>query len=148
MKYLRVEIMTFIGVLGSMLSYLFGEFTEALVALCIMMVIDVILGFTNALIFKKSKKTENGRASSAQGIKGITKKIIILFIVVVANQLDIIMGVNFIKDGVIIAYATMEGLSIVENIAFMGVPVPKVVKDALEILNKKEKDETSKEDKE
>lgn len=148
MKYLRVEIMTFIGVLGSMLSYLFGGFTEALVALCIMMVIDVILGFTNALIFHKSKKTENGRASSSQGIKGITKKIIILFIVVVAHQLDIIMGVNFIKDGVIIAYATMEGLSIVENMGFMGIPVPKVVKDALEILNKKEKDETSKEDQE
>ena len=42
----------------------------------------------------------------------------------------------------------MEGLSIVENMGFMGIPVPKVVKDALEILNKKEKDETSKEDQE
>ena len=143
MKYLRVEIMTIIGVLGSMASYLFGGFTEALVALLIMMAIDIILGFTNALIFHKSKKTKSGRASSSQGVKGITKKFMILVVVVVANQLDIIMGTSIIKDGVIIAYATMEGLSIVENMAFMGVPIPKVVKDALEVLNKNEK---SKED--
>ena len=122
-----------------MVSYLFGGFTEALVALLIMMAIDIILGFTNALVFHKSKKTKNGRASSSQGVKGITKKFTILLVVVVANQLDIIMGTNIIKDGVIIAYATMEALSIVENLAFMGVPVPKVVKDALEILNKNEK---------
>lgn len=140
--------MTIIGALGSMISYLFGGFTEALIALCTMMAIDIILGFTNALIFHKSKKTENGRASSSQGIKGVTKKFMILLIVVVANQLDIIMSTNFIKDGVIIAYAAMEGLSIVENVGFMGIPIPKVIKDALEILNKKDKDEKSEEDKE
>lgn len=145
MKNIKVEVITIIGAIGGMISYLFGGFTRALIALFIMMAIDVILGFTNALFFHKSKKTENGRASSSQGIKGITKKIGILMIVMMAQQLDIIMQTSFIRDGVIIAYAAMEGLSIVENVAFMGVPVPKVVRDALEILSKR--DGKSEEDK-
>lgn len=141
----HIKIMTTIGALGSMISYLIGGFNDALIALCVIMVADILTGLTNALIFKKSKKTKNGRASSQQGIKGITKKLTILLMVVVANQMDIIMDVNFIRDGVIVAYAAMEALSVVENVAFMGIPVPKVIKNALEIMNKKdERDEEEK----
>lgn len=143
----HIKIMTTIGVLASMISYLIGGFTEALVALCIIMAIDIATGLTNALVFKRSKKTANGRASSQQGIKGISKKLIILLMVVLANQMDIILGVMFIKDGVIIAYAAMEALSVVENVAFMGIPIPKIVRDALEIMNKKS-EKSDEEDKE
>lgn len=138
---------TTIGVLASMISYLVGGFSTALIALCIIMAVDIATGLTNALVFKKSKKTLNGRASSQQGIKGITKKFLILFMVVVAHQMDLILKVSFIRDGVIVAYAAMEALSVVENMAFMGLPVPKVVMDALEIMNKKN-EKSDEEDKE
>jgi toxin secretion/phage lysis holin len=138
MTHLKITILSVTGVIGAGLSWIFGGFDAALQALCILMAIDIITGFTNALVFKKSKKTINGLASSAAGIKGITRKFLILMIVVAAHQADIIMNTGFIRDGVVISYATMELVSILENAGFMGLPIPKILKNALEILNKKE----------
>lgn len=136
---MKILTMTIIGVIGTTFSWLFGGFDSALIALCILMAFDIITGFTNALVFKKSKKTTTGAASSSAGIKGITRKFLILVIVVVAFQMDILMKTHIIRDGVIIAYAAMEALSIIENIGFMGLPIPKVLRNAIEILNDKEK---------
>lgn len=134
----KYYILTLIGSVGSVFSFLFGGFDKLLIALIIFMVIDFLSGLILAIVFKNSNKTKNGRLSSEAGIKGLAKKIFILFIVAVGTQLDIVLGVSFVRDGVVIAFISMEGLSILENVALAGVPVPKLIKNALEVLNKKD----------
>ncbi len=128
--------LTIIGSLGSLASYLFGGFDKLLIALIICMIIDFLSGLILAIVFKKSSKTKNGRVSSEAGIKGLAKKVFILFLGALAEQLDIILGTNLIRDGVIIAFISMEGISILENSTLAGLPVPKLIRDALEVLNK------------
>lgn len=134
----KYYILTLIGSVGSFFSFLFGGFDKLLIALIVFMVIDFLSGLILAIVFKNSNKTRNGRLSSEAGIKGLAKKIFILFIVAVGAQLDLVLGVSFVRDGVVIAFISMEGLSILENVALAGVPVPKVIKNALEVLNKKD----------
>ena len=135
----NIIIMIF-GSIGSLLSFLLGGFDSVMIALLIFMVIDFLSGLILAIVFKKSKKTESGRLSSQAGILGLTKKIFILFLVAVSTQLDIILGTTFIRDGTVIGFISMEGISIIENASLAGLPIPRVIKNALEIISKKEKD--------
>ena len=139
MRVKNIIIMIF-GSIGSLLSFLLGGFDSVMIALLIFMVIDFLSGLILAIVFKKSKKTESGRLSSQAGILGLTKKIFILFLVAVSTQLDIVLGTTFIRDGTVIGFISMEGISIVENASLAGLPIPKVIKNALEIISKKEKD--------
>lgn len=139
MRVKNTIIMIF-GSIGSLLSFLLGGFDSVMIALLIFMVIDFLSGLILAIVFKKSKKTESGRLSSQAGILGLTKKIFILFLVAVSTQLDIILGTTFIRDGTVIGFISMEGISIIENASLAGLPIPKVIKNALEIISKKEKD--------
>jgi toxin secretion/phage lysis holin len=139
MRVKNIIIMIF-GSIGSLLSFLLGGFDSVMIALLIFMVIDFLSGLILAIVFKKSKKTESGRLSSQAGILGLTKKIFILFLVAVSTQLDIILGTTFIRDGTVIGFISMEGISIIENASLAGLPIPRVIKNALEIISKKEKD--------
>ena len=132
----KYYILTLIGSIGSIFSYLFGGFDKLLIALIVFMVIDFLSGLILAVVFKKSKKTESGRLSSAAGIKGLSKKIFILFLIAMSQQLDIILTTSFIRDGAIIAFISMEGISILENSTLAGLKVPTVIKNVLEVLNK------------
>lgn len=134
----KYYILTLVGSIGSFFSFLFGGFDKLLIALIVFMVIDFLSGLILAIVFKNSNKTRNGRLSSEAGIKGLAKKIFILFIVAVGAQLDLVLAVTFVRDGVVIAFISMEGLSILENVALAGVPVPKLIKNALEVFNKKD----------
>lgn len=136
MKYKYIAL-TFMGTLGSLFSYLFGGFDDLMIALIVLMVIDFLSGLILAIVFKKSKKTASGRLSSEAGIRGLAKKIFILFLVAMAQQLDIVLTVSFVRDGAIIAFISMEGISILENSTLAGLKVPKVIKNILEVLNKK-----------
>jgi toxin secretion/phage lysis holin len=139
MKIKNLIVVTF-GSIGSLLSFLLGGFDSVMIALLLFMVIDFLSGLILAIVFKKSKKTESGRLSSQAGILGLTKKIFILFLVAVSTQLDIILGTTFIRDGTVIGFISMEGISIIENASLAGLPIPRVIKNALEIISKKEKD--------
>lgn len=135
MKY-KYSALFMVGTLGSFFSYLFGGFDSLMIALIILMSIDFLSGLLLAVVFKKSKKTESGRLSSAAGIKGLSKKIFILFLIAMSQQLDIILTTSFIRDGAIIAFISMEGVSILENSTLAGLKVPTVIKNVLEVLNK------------
>ena len=89
MKFKNIIIMIF-GSIGSLLSFLLGGFDSVMIALLIFMTIDFLSGIILAIVFKRSKKTLNGRLSSQAGILGLTKKIFILFLVAVSTQLDIV----------------------------------------------------------
>lgn len=134
----KEKILIFLGSIGGLVSNLFGGWNAALTTLIMFMIIDYISGFFIAVILKKSPKTETGAASSKASFAGLLKKGMILFIVLVAAQLDILSGVNFIKDATIIAFIANETISIIENAGYMGIKVPAVIMKAIDVLNSKE----------
>lgn len=126
-----------VGVVGSAIASLFGGFDAAMVTLMIFMGIDYITGLIVAGVFHTSEKTDNGALESRAGWKGLCRKGVTLLVVLVACRLDIIMGSSFIRDGVVIAFAANETISIIENAGLMGVPIPPVITRAIEVLKNK-----------
>ena len=134
---MKERILACIGFIGAALSYLIGKWDAMLIALCIAMIVDYISGLIVAFVFKNSPKTETGKASSAVCAAGLVKKLFMLVLVGVANTLDVALGVDFIKAGVIYAFLSNEILSLLENATLMGIPIPKAIQNGLDILNGK-----------
>lgn len=129
-----------IGAAGGFVAAMFGGWSDALITLIVFMSIDYATGLIVAGVFKKSKKSENGALESRAGFKGLCRKGVALLIVLVAVRLDIVMHTSYIKDAVIIAFIANESISIIENAGLMGIPVPRVIAKAIDVL--KEKDGT------
>lgn len=125
---------TILGVVGSGFASFFGGWSTGLSTLLIFMIIDYLSGLIVAGVFHHSPKTANGALESNAGFKGLCKKGMILLYVLIAYRLDLIISTNYIRDAVIIAFVANEGLSIVENAGLMGVPLPAVIKTAIEVL--------------
>lgn len=132
---------TLIGVIGGFIASLFGGWDAALVTLIIFMAIDYITGLIVAGVFHNSEKTANGALESRAGWKGLCRKGVTLLIVLVGCRLDVVMGSNFIRDAVVIAFIANETLSIIENAGLMGLPIPAVITKAIEVLKKKAESE-------
>ena len=130
-------ICTALGAIGAGIAAAFGGWSAALTTLIIFMAIDYISGLILAGVFHRSSKSESGALESKAGWKGLCRKGLTLLIVVVASRLDVMLGTTFVKDAVCIAYICNEAISILENAGMMGVPIPKAVKNAIEILKKK-----------
>lgn len=140
MSGLKVGICTGFGIVGSGIAAAFGGWDAGLMTLVILMAIDYLTGFMVAAIWHKSPKSENGALESKAGWKGLCRKGVTLLIVLIGAQLDKLLGVDFVRNAVIIGYAVNELISIIENAGLMGVPVPEVVQRAIELLQKKGED--------
>ena len=138
---MKIKLLTFIGVVGSWIASLFGGWDAALMTLVIFMGIDYTTGLIVAGVFRASKKTPNGALESTAGWKGLCRKGVVLLIVLVACRLDLIMGSNFIRDAVVIAFIANETISIIENAGLMGIPIPAVITKAIEVLKSKAESE-------
>ena len=125
------------GAVGAGIASAFGGWSAALTTLVIFMAIDYVSGLVLAGVFHRSSKSESGALESKAGWKGLCRKGLTLLIVVVASRLDIMLGVSFVKDAVCIAYICNEAISILENAGLMGVPIPKAIKNGIEILKKR-----------
>lgn len=134
---LKGAILSVFGLCGAFVLKLFGGWDSIMLTLIIFIAIDYLTGLLVAGVFKASPKTTNGALESKAGLKGLCKKGMILFFVLIAAQLDMIVGVNFIRDGTIVAFCANELLSIVENAGLMGVPIPAPITNAIEVLKKK-----------
>lgn len=126
------------GAVGSFVAAALGGWDHAIITLISFMLIDYFTGWILAVVFKKSHKTETGGYSSAIGLKGLCKKVMILLLVCVANMLDKQIGANYIRDGVCIAFMANEAMSIIENAGLMGLPIPEWLIKALDVLQTKE----------
>ena len=135
---MKETICAFFGVIGSALVYYIGGVDTVLTVLAIFMVIDYISGIIVAVIFKNSPKTESGKVNSGASLKGLCKKLFMMVLVGVAHLLDLVLGTDFIRSGLVIAFITNETISIIENAGLMGIPIPKVLENAIDILNEKE----------
>lgn len=138
---MRLKLLTCVGVAGGWIASLFGGWDAALSTLLIFMGIDYITGLIVAGVFHTSEKTQNGALESRAGWKGLCRKGGTLLVVLVACRLDLIMGSNFIRDAVVIAFVANETISIIENAGLMGIPIPAVITQAIEVLKKKAENE-------
>lgn len=120
--------LVFTGV-GGWLGYFLGGWDGMLYALLAFVVVDYITGVMCAVVDKK--------LSSAVGFKGICRKVLILLLVGIANILDVqVIGTgSVLRTAVIFFYISNEGISIVENAAHLGLPVPEKVRVVLEQLH-------------
>lgn len=129
-----------LGIIGAVIAAYLGGWDTALQALVVFMTIDYITGIVVAAVFKNSLKTESGTLNSRIGLKGLFRKLAMLAGVLMAYYLDQVAGTDFVRDATCLAFICNEGLSIIENFGLMGVPIPDVVINAIDVLkdNKKE----------
>ena len=129
-------ILVCIGAVGSFLSYLIGGWDAAAITLTIFMAIDLITGWIVAFSHR-SKKTESGGYSSKVGFIGLSKKFIILLLIMVAHRFDLMLGVDYIRTAACISFMANESLSIIENAGLIGVPIPKIITKGIDLLHEK-----------
>ena len=133
MKY-KEMISAAAGAAGALIVKLTSGWNGAITTLLIFMAVDYLSGIILAGVFKKSPKSKSGALESHAGFKGLVRKGIILSLVMLAFRLDMVTGQDFIADGVIIAFITNEAISITENAALIGVPLPAPLIRAIDVL--------------
>lgn len=129
-------ILSALGAFGAIISTALGGFDKAIITLLVFMAVDYLTGLFVA--FKhKSNKTTSGGLSSAVGFIGLMKKCSILLMVVVAHYIDGFIGANYTRDAVCLTYILNELLSIIENAGVLGIPIPRVIKNGIDMLKKR-----------
>lgn len=120
------------GVGGGFIGFLWGDMDGFLICMLVFMAIDYITGVASAY---RTKTLDSQIAFS-----GFLKKIMLLLIVVMANLLDILIlkRPGSLRTIVLFYYIGNDGISILENAAKMGIPIPKRLKDALTQLKENE----------
>lgn len=126
-----------VGMVGSFIASLFGGWSASLTTLMIFMAIDYLTGLVVAGVFHKSPKTASGGLESKAGLKGLVRKCTMLLFVLIGYRLDLAVGTTYIRDGVCIAFIVNELISIVENSGLMGLPIPSVITNAIDVLKTK-----------
>ena len=134
---MKVKILPLFGLLGGFLSAAIGGFDYLIQSLLIGMAIDYITGLCVAGIFHKSRKSANGSLDSKECFRGLCKKFVIIGLVVIGHRIDGILGIKLVRDGMAISFFLNECISIVENLGIMGVPLPKIVTKAIDLLRTK-----------
>lgn len=130
-------ISMFIGLIGGMITTFLGGWSAGMTTLLIFMVIDYVSGIVVAAVFKNSKKTESGALESKAGWRGLCKKCMTLLFVIIAYRLDLLLNSDYIRDAVVIGFCVNELISIIENAGLMGIPLPKVIVRALDVLRER-----------
>lgn len=131
---MKTEVCALAGIIGGAAASALGGWDQSLITLIVFMAVDYITGLIVAGVFHRSGKTDSGTLSSNVGFKGLVKKGVMLLVVLMAARLDLLLGVAFVRDAVIIAFILNELISIVENSGLMGVPIPPVIKKAIDML--------------
>ena len=123
-----------VAVIGIILQHLFGPWSDSFETLLILMVIDYITGISAAYI------NPNMKLDSSKCGAGALKKVVILLIIATTYRIDLI-GQTMAKDVVLLFFIGREALSVLENAANCGLPIPQKLKDTLaqftETKNKK-----------
>lgn len=141
MKEFWNTIQLIFAAVGGWLGYFLGGCDGLLIALVIFAVVDYVTGVMCAVADKK--------LNSEVGFKGICRKVLIFLLVGIANILDVqVIGTgSVLRTAVIFFYLSNEGVSLLENAAHLGLPVPEKLKEVLEQLHDRaEAEDKQKED--
>ena len=125
---MKIEFNSVVATLATGATYLFGGWDVALITLVVFIVLDYITGVIIAI--------NNHTLSSAVGMKGLSKKFLIILILIGAVCLDRLMSneAYIFRTLVCYFYIANEGISLIENAASLGLPVPEKLKEILEQL--------------
>jgi toxin secretion/phage lysis holin len=119
-----------VGVVGSVVTWMFGGWSAVLELLLILVAIDYLTGFAVAI-------TE-GKLSSSVGFKGIAKKVAIFLILFIGHKLDLALNLdNWLFYAAAFFYISNEFLSLTENLGKIGVPIPEAMKKAVAQLRER-----------
>ena len=135
---LWAKIQVAITAIGGWIGWFLGGVDGMLIALIVLMALDYVSGVMCAV--------EDKKLSSAIGFKGICKKVLILMLVGVANIVDLhVVGTgSALRGAVICFYMSNEALSLFENAAHIGLPIPDKLREALAQLHgRKDEDDTT-----
>lgn len=129
MKEFWSVIQLVFAAIGGWLGWFLGGCDGLLFALIAFTAVDYITGVMCAIVDKK--------LSSAVGFKGICRKVLIFLLVGIAHILDaqVIGAGSVLRTAIIFFYLSNEGVSLLENAAHLGLPVPEKLKDVLEQLH-------------
>ena len=129
MKEFWNTIQLVFAAVGGWLGYFLGGCDGLLIALVMFVVVDYLTGVMCAVADRK--------LSSEVGFKGICRKVLIFLLVGIANILDVqVIGTgSVLRTAVIFFYISNEGVSLLENAAHLGLPIPEKMKDILEQLH-------------
>lgn len=129
MKELWNTMQIILATVGGWLGYFLGGCDGLVYALILFVAADYVTGVMCAAVDK--------RLSSEIGFKGICKKVLIFVLVGLANILDVqIIGTgSVLRTAVIFFYISNEGVSLLENAAHLGLPVPEKLKNILQQLH-------------
>ncbi len=138
MKEFWNVIQAVFAAVGGWLGYFLGGCDGLLYALLAFVVLDYITGIMCAVVDKK--------LSSAVGFKGICRKVLIFALVGIGHLLDmqVIGSGSVLRTAVIFFYISNEGLSLVENAAYLGLPIPSKLHKVLEQLHDRSEEEEDK----
>lgn len=127
-----IKFQVIFTIIGGYMGFLLGGIDETIYVLISFIVLDYISGVMVAILNKK--------VSSEVGFRGIFKKILMFGMVCLANTIDnyLLNGGGTIRTAVVFFYISNEGISILENAAYIGLPIPKKLKDILHELNDEE----------
>ena len=134
------KVQAAVAAIGGYLGYFVGGVDGLMTALLIFMVLDYITGLMCAIADKQ--------LSSAVGFKGICKKVLIIMLVGVAHVVDLhVVGTgDALRSAVVCFYLSNESVSMLENAAHLGLPIPEKLKSVLAQLHGREDETESKED--
>ena len=126
------KIQMAVAAIGGWLGYFLGGMDGLMIALIIFMALDYITGLMCAVIDKK--------LSSAVGFRGICRKVLIFLLVGVAHIVDlhVVGSGSALRGAVVCFYLSNEGVSMLENAAHLGLPIPEKLKVILEQLHDRE----------
>ncbi len=135
------KIQMAITAVGGWIGWFLGGVDGMMIALIVLMALDYVSGVMCAI--------EDKKLSSTVGFKGIAKKVLILMLVGVANILDVHVVGNgaVLRCAVICFYLSNEGLSLLENAAYLGLPIPDKRREILAQLHERSKKEAKPTDK-
>ena len=135
MSKIQIIIDSISGAVGAVLGFMYGEVNGLFWALIAFMALDYITGVIVAIIEK--------RLSSEVGFRGLAKKFLILVFVAVGHIADtyILGGTPAAMSAVMLFYIANEGISIIENAAALGLPVPKKLTNIMEQIKNKSESE-------
>ncbi len=137
---IRKVILGLVSSLLMGLSQLLGGVDAPLKALFALMAADLVTGVLKSALGKGQSKG----LSSKTMFLGLCRKLIMLILVMMAVQLDSLLGLDSVSRLAVIGfYVANEALSIVENAALLGVPFPKQVLNSLEAMREKEESKTN-----
>ena len=126
-----------ITVIGGWLGYFLGGLDGLMIALVVFVILDYVTGIMCAVIDRE--------LSSSVGFRGIFKKVLILMLVGVAHIVDlhVVRSGEALRSAVICFYLSNEGVSLLENAAHLGLPIPEKMKSILAQLHNRIDDTTT-----